>query len=120
MNALEILNTRFSKLELKGFRKGYFDATGTKIMAYTLLPVIDPDYEDLIVFILKDGGHSYVLKSADDTRDRIDLGNGTYSLKGYAQMVKEGLFHFVRMWFYGAFYENEWYIVRECRYYAEE
>ena len=35
-------------------------------------------------------------------------------------MVKEGLFHFVRMWFYGAFYENEWYIVRECRYYAEE
>ena len=53
MNALEILSTRFSKLELKGLRKGYFDATGTKIMAYTLLPVKDPDYEDLDRFCLK-------------------------------------------------------------------
>lgn len=119
MTVLQILAARFGKLQIKGFRDGYFDDSGTKLIAFTLLPVNDEDYEDLYNFHLHNKGHLMQLKEPDDRRTRNDLGDGTYTSKSIGELITDDYLKYVSIFFTGILYNNEWFISDSTCYYSE-
>ncbi|HYJ39132.1 MAG TPA: hypothetical protein VEV87_10965, partial [Chitinophagaceae bacterium] len=116
MTIPEILSFKFTPAQLSGFKKGYFDPSGTKFVAYSVLPLKTQDIEHELSSLQSYG---YDHSGNYEKTFTIDNGDGTFSYKELSQLIEEGVFTWVAIKFYGVLYEGDWYSRKEVTFYEK-
>lgn len=109
-----ILERYVPRYMLSGYAKGIIDENNEKLYAYTYV-IINPEaFQNHYT----DWGCSII--GVDDEKTRIYLDGGkSYQHKNAAQCIQEGIYKCLSIKFYGCFYENRWYILKELAYFGE-
>lgn len=118
MTVLEILQPRLDPLQLKGFRKGCFNDQKDKFFAYSILSVHDKNYDFLNNMFLDNQAHGHRVVG-DERKYNVYNQDGTYRGKTVEELIKENIFKFVSLRFYGVLFEEEWFILYEILYHEE-
>ena len=97
MTIPEILSLKYPAVFVSGFREGNFDESGTKLYAYSILNVKEPEFEEISSSITT--GYSYIWHDENHEQYVIDNGDGTYTSKHLEQLVQEEIFKFLAIKF---------------------
>src|SRR5215510_5006055 len=109
MSVTNILRQKYPSHYFSGLIKGQLDDSQTKLFAYSILSVNQPEFEYLLPVVAR-VGYGYEQTDTDPKKYTIDNFDGTYSYKDLEQLIQEGVFKFVGIRFSGILHESEWYL----------
>jgi len=108
---LAILRLQMSDQVLEGYYGGVLSQDGTKLIAYTWLPIDRGDHNDhRYNHLVKFCGGCYSSAGTGEDELRIYYDEGSYSMKGLEKCLEEKIFHSYSLEFTGAMHEGNWYI----------
>jgi hypothetical protein len=120
MDIKNILSARFEPLQLNGFQKGVLNQKKDRLFAYTILSTKDNCFNDLYEFYLKNSSYAIYRKPLALNTPVQDNGWSAYAPIDTEKLIKDGELTYVSYFFYGCFYENDWYISTEVIYHEAD